>query len=117
VSIVPPDLDPNVMQHLFGDRRLWQERLSGHRQTEADKTIGYQLDQFLQEQRPQQKPATHRELAKSLKRLFDTDVWAKETSVENIDGQTVTRHYMWLVSKNFVPDTACWSLANALAWT
>ena len=98
---VPPDLDPVAMQHLFGDRRLWQDRLSKHTRTEANKTVGHQLDQFLNEQRPQQKPATHRELDAYLKRLLGTEVWAAETNVEKIDEQTVTRHYLWLISQNF----------------
>jgi integrase len=101
--VVPPDLDPTVLQHIFGNRRIWQERLRRHRRTEANKTVGFQLDRFLDEQRPQQKPATHRELAAYLKRLLKTKVWAADTNVETIDEQTVTRHYMWLVSQKFVP--------------
>ncbi len=99
--VVPPDLDPTILQQLFGDRRLWTERLSRVRKTEKDKTISYQLDKFLTEQRQQQKPATHKELALYLKRLMSTEIWTAETSAETIDEQTVTRHYTWLLSQKF----------------
>ena len=30
-------------------------------------------------------------------------MWTAETSVESIDEQTVSRHYTWLISQNYVP--------------
>lgn len=101
--VVPPDVDPAVLQHFFGDRRHWQERLKRNRTTATNKTVGYQLERFLDEQRHRQKPHTYKELARNLRRLLKTNVWAAETSVDSIDEQTVSRHYLWLVSQDFAP--------------
>lgn len=100
--VVPPDLDPTILQHLFGDRRLWTERLSRVQKTEKNKTIGYQVERFLEEQRHHQSPSTHKDLANHLRRLMTTPVWAKETSVETIDEATVSRHYTWLMEQHLV---------------
>jgi integrase len=101
---VPPDTDPVVLQHLFGDRRLWNERLNKTHKTAKDKTVGYQVEKFLDEQRHHQKPATHKEVAAYLRRLAEnSNVWSAETNVETIDEQTVARHYVWLVSHNYTP--------------
>jgi integrase len=97
---VPPTLDPIFLRHFFGNRRIWQERFATHKQTEANKTIGYQLERFLAEQRTRQRPRTHQEVAKFLRQTLGTEVWAKETSVESVDEQTVERFYGWLVGQH-----------------
>jgi integrase len=50
---IPSDLDPEVAQHFFGDRRIWQERfaLDKGKQTPLDRTIGAQVDRWVQTQR------------------------------------------------------------------
>ncbi len=45
---VPSDLDPIVREHLFGDGRLWQDRLKREQQTPEQKTIGYQFDVWVE---------------------------------------------------------------------
>ncbi len=100
---VPPDLDPAFMQHLFGDRRLWQERLSKHQLTETEKTLGHQLDKFLEELRTQQAPKTHIEIRHYLRGLLGTEVWAAQTNIETIDEKTVTRHYAHLIAMDLAP--------------
>jgi integrase len=101
---VPDDLDPTVLQQLFGDRRLWQERLSKYKRTEANRTVGYQLDRHLEEQRTKQQPATHAEYRAYLKRTLESPVWSEKTAIDTIDEDTVRRHYLWLVSQKFGPD-------------
>ncbi len=100
---VPDDLDPIVLQSLFGSGHIWPERLAKHRKTETNKTVGYQLEKFLEEMRTQQKPKTHLELSAYLKRTLGTAIWAAETSVESVDEQTVARHYQWLIQQKFSP--------------
>ncbi|MHB8973744.1 MAG: hypothetical protein ACYC3X_15460 [Pirellulaceae bacterium] len=101
--VVPNDLDPVALQSFFGDGHVWAERLAKHHKTETNKTVGYQLDKFLEEMRTQQKPKTHLELSAYLKRTLGTAIWASETSVETVDEQTVARHYQWLVQQKFSP--------------
>ncbi|MHB8971085.1 MAG: hypothetical protein ACYC3X_14360 [Pirellulaceae bacterium] len=101
--VVPDDLDPIVLQSLFGSGHIWPERLAKHRKTETNKTVGHQLEKFLEEVRTVQKPRTHLELSAYLKRTLGTDIWASETSVESVDEQTVARHYQWLFQQNFSP--------------
>jgi integrase len=99
--VVPPDTDPTILQHLFGDKRLWTERLSNSRKTEKNKTVGFQLNNFLEEIQSSQKPATYREVALYLRETLTTDVWSAETAAEKVDEQTVSRFYKWLIAKNF----------------
>lgn len=99
---VPNDLDPMIRQHLFGDRRLWEERFQRSNLVEKIRTIGHNLDQFLAEQRLRQKPATHDELAEFLNKLTEgSSVWTSDTDVSTINEQTVTAFYLWLTGKNF----------------
>ena len=99
---IPDDLDPIIVQHLFGDEQLWQERFLRSNLVEKIRTIGHNLDLFLAEQRLRQKPATHDELAEYLKKLTeDSGVWATQTDVNTINEQTVTAHYLWLTGKNY----------------
>lgn len=51
--VVPPDLDPEVAAHYFGDRRLWQEPLQqrNNEPTEPDHTIGGQVARWVKIQR------------------------------------------------------------------
>jgi len=98
---IPKDTDPLVLQHLFGDRRLWDERLSRSKAVEKNRTIGVQLDLFLDEIRPTQKPQTHNEMASYLRELQNTKVWSKETDANTVDEQTVARHYAYLTAQNY----------------
>lgn len=101
---VPEDLDRTVLQQIFGNRRLWQERFKRASFVEKQKTIRHNLDKFLAEQRLRQKPATHDELAEYFKKLTEaSNVWAEQTDVATINEQTVTDHYIWLTSKNLGP--------------
>jgi len=101
--VIPEDLDPELAQHLFGDRRLWQERLSTHQATETNRTVGFQLERFLDEAKLSQKPKTHLEFASYLRSTLDSDTWAPITSVDNVNEQTVSRHYHWLAGRNLAP--------------
>jgi integrase len=49
---VPNDLDPDFAAHYFGDRRIWQERLSRNQgeKIPADRTVGGQVDRWVQMQ-------------------------------------------------------------------
>jgi integrase len=99
---IPEDLDPTVLQQLFGDRRLWQDRLKRANLVEKHRTISHNLNKFLAAQRIHQKPATHDELAEYLKKLTeDSGVWTDLTDVATINEQTVTAHYLWLSAKNY----------------
>lgn len=79
---VPDDLDPEIAQHLFGERRIWQDRLKRAGVVEKARTIGYNAERFLDEQRLHQKPATHDELANYLKALTaGSGLWTEATDV------------------------------------
>lgn len=101
--VIPEDLDPEFAQQWFGDRRLWQERLKNHRTTETNRTVGFQLEKFLEEVKLSQKPKTFLEFSSYLRSTLGTDVWTAETSVDNVDEQTISRHYHWLANRNLVP--------------
>ena len=101
-AFVHDDLDPEVLQHFFGDRRLWEDRLKRANVVERQRTVGHNLDQFLSEQRHQQKPATHKELSAYLRKLTENStVWTAETEAATINEQTVAKHLSWLTSKNY----------------
>jgi hypothetical protein len=63
---VPDDLDPIILQHFFGDGRIWQDRLARTRevpQTHKKMTLRYHADQFkeLLRAKCKDKPGTYGE--------------------------------------------------------
>ena len=98
---IPDDLDPTVLQHLFGNQRLWSERLQRAGIVAKHKTLNHNLSKFLKEQQIRQRPVTHKEMAVYLNSLLETPFWTADTSVETINERTVTEHYLWLSSKKY----------------
>ena len=98
---IPEDLDPKVLQHLFGNQRIWSERLQRAGIVAKQKTLRHNLSKFLQVQQIRQQPATHKEMAAYLNGLLETPFWAPDTDIATINEQTVTSHYLWLSSKKY----------------
>ena len=96
--IIPDDLDVIAKEGLFGNNRVWRDRLSRHVQTPKEKTVETCLASFLAEIRNSQKSPTHNEILAYLNSTLTSPTWTKETSVETIDEQTVARHYNYLCS-------------------
>lgn len=99
---VPEDTDPIVLQDLFGDRRIHQDRLKRHRKVSREQTVGYALDLFLENLRLKQEPGTHQEISDRLRDIPEA-IWSRETNVATISEQTVLAHYRWLAGLNLVP--------------
>ena len=100
--VVPQDTDPEILSHLFGNRRIYQDRLKRHSKTEKQQTIGYLLDSFLGELKLTQKPQTHDEIHRSLKTI-PAEVWISDAPATSIGAQTVSRHHFWLRSCKLSP--------------
>ena len=99
---IPNDLDNIILQHLFGDKRLWEERFQRSNMVEKIRTIAHNIDLFLTEQRSHQKPSTHDEVAEYMHTLTeDSGIWTEQTDVTTISEQTVTAHYLWLNGRNY----------------
>ena len=101
---VPEDTDPTVIQQLFGERRVWQDRLKNHSTTVNNKTVGYQLGEFIEEN-SRKKPQTFGEIQQYLDMTLDTPIWSRETSIDTIDTETVRRFIKWLNAKEYEPST------------
>ncbi len=98
---VPEGTDSLILQDIFGNRRIQQDRLKRHQKVKEEQTIGYCLDLFLEQLRLKQEPATHQEI-NDLLRAIPESVWSRETNVESIKEQTVLAHYRWLAGLNLV---------------
>ena len=98
---VRPDADPMFLQQFFGNRRLWGDRLRNHQKTEENKTIGFQIDRFLQANQHRWKPGTFKGVRRDLDSTLGTPVWSKDTSIESIDRETINRYKGWLDGKNY----------------
>ncbi len=94
---VPEDVDPTILQHLFGNRRIYQDRLKRHTRTKKQQSIGYLLDGFLADLRLKQSPQTYDEIHRYLKSI-PLAVWMLDADVASIGPRTVTSHYRWLAS-------------------
>lgn len=101
---VPDDLDPEILNHFFGKRRIYQDRLKRHAKVEKQQTIGYLLDSFLSDLKLQQAPQTYDEIQRFLKSI-PPSVWVHEAPVSSIQPATVRSHSRWLSSRNLSPDT------------
>lgn len=99
---VPKDTDPTILQDIFGDRRIHQDRLKRHRKVKEEQTVGHGLDLFLEQLRLKQEPATHQEIDDKL-RAIPESVWSRETNVGTICEQTVLNHYRWLAGQKLSP--------------
>jgi integrase len=82
---------------------LWKERFSTSKTEERERTVGHQLEKFLEENRQRQKPLTHREIAMYLRSTLATRIWASETAIDTIDEQTISRHYSHLCNQHLSP--------------
>lgn len=103
---VPDGCDPMVLQEIFGDRRLWQERFVRAGLVEHQKTLGVCLEEFLNEARLKQKPATYKEMERYLRGLTEkSGLWTSLTDVTTISEQTVRDHYKWLKSRSYSAGT------------
>lgn len=99
---VPADLDRAVIEQFFGNRRLWQERLSRFKRVERDKTVGKNLNDFLAEQKRQQRPATYDELQSYFERLLLAGkVMSRNSDASRINQSTVAAHYAWLSDQGY----------------
>lgn len=92
---IPDDLDPEVLRHYFGDRKVLLDRAKRRKHVEQDKTIGAARERFLDTLRSSQKPQTHYEIVRKL-RAIPATVWTDSTPCESIDEATVDRHAKWL---------------------
>lgn len=99
---VPEDTDPTILQDIFGDRRINQDRLKRHHKVKEEQTVGYALDLFLEQLRLKQEPGTYSEVDHAL-RAIPEGVWSRETDVSTISQKTVLAHYGWLAGLNLVP--------------
>jgi len=99
---IPPDLDQVVLQHFFGDRRVWNDRMKRTPSISPDKTFARNLEDFLKESKPSQEPATYSELSRNLKKLFEgKDKFLEPTAdISCINESLVSRHSQWLHSRN-----------------
>ena len=98
---VPDNFDPMFLQQVFGNRRLWGDRLRNHQKTEENKTIGFQIDRFLQANQHRWKPGTFKGVRRDLDSTLGTPVWSKDTSIESINRETINRYKNWLDQKNY----------------
>jgi integrase len=99
-----PGVSQEVLQHFFGDARLWSERFMRSRLVEKQNTLGACLDAFLAEVRVSQKPASHAEMNSYLQWLVDeSGLWTRHTDVATVSEQTVLDHYSVLVKRNYGP--------------
>jgi integrase len=96
---IPQGTDALVLQDIFGNRRIHQDRLKRHGKVKEEQTVGYCLDLFLEQLRLKQEPATHQEI-NDLLRAIPESVWSREMNVEAISEQTVLGHYRWLAGLN-----------------
>ena len=101
---VPDDLDPELLQYFFGDKKLWAERFRTQRHVDKEKTLQANIDRFLSLERLHQKPATYKDLAKYLNRLKESPFWTAQSDVTKINEQTITDHYVWLSEQNYAPE-------------
>lgn len=101
---VPDDVDPTILQHLFGNRRIYQDRLKRHTKVKKDQTIGHLLDVFLNDLRLKQSPQSHDEIHRYLKSI-PAEVWSHDAAAASIGPTTVTSHYRWLIGCDLEPDT------------
>lgn len=97
----PKDLDPSIAQHFFGKRKVWQDRLANEAKVAKAKTVGANLEAFLELERQRVKPQTYREVRLYLQRLTTNDVLPGEMAVAKIDSDTVTAHYLWLAKQKW----------------
>jgi integrase len=103
---VPKDLDPMVSQHLFGERRLWEERLSGASLIGKERTVSYCTEAFLKEIQPRQQPKTFKAISDHLYSIMnESGVWTAGTDAGAVTEDTITSHYLWLVSRDYVPSS------------
>lgn len=103
---VPEDLDEKAQQYFFGDARVWRERLACFTPTSSEKTAENNIKQFLDEAKTQQKPATHRELARHLQQLLDqSTVLPRQADITKVNEETVSAYYRWLKDQNLSSTT------------
>ncbi len=93
---VPEDLDPTILQHLFGNRRIYQDRLKRHSKVKKEQTIGHLLDVFLGDLRLKKSPQSHDEIHRYLKSI-PVAVWSHDAATSSISTGTVANHYRWLM--------------------
>jgi hypothetical protein len=94
---VPEDLDPTILQHLFGNRRIYQDRLKRHTKVKKHQTLGYLLDAFLGDLRLKLSPQSYDEIHRYLKSI-PISVWVQDAGASSIGPAVVTNHYRWLLS-------------------
>lgn len=98
----PPGVPFEVIQHLFGNARIWKDRFVRAPMVEREKTLATCLDQFLQEVRITQKPKTHGELKRYLNWLRDdSGLWTASSDVSAINEKTVVDHFKILSGRGY----------------
>jgi len=102
---VPENLDPLVLQKYFGDQQVWNERFQQAGTTEKEKTLQHNQQAFLDQGKPNQRPATYAEIARYLQEVLESGrVWAEQTDVSAINETTVSNHLNWLSTKKLAPE-------------
>ncbi len=114
---LPQDIDPHVLRHYFGTRRVWQDRLKRApvAALAADQTLDHWSNVFLQAHRPRVKPGTFGIWKTHIKELIsftagDEVVLLPTMTPAKIDEAVITKialHFGKLVSEGAVaPGTA-----------
>lgn len=96
---VPPDTDPIILQHFFGDKRVWEERLSNSKSIERRLTLAHQLAAFFLQERQRLKPQSYKELRDHFELL--SQHLGPQLDCSQFNEQTVNSHYLWLAGKTW----------------
>lgn len=91
---VPPDLDPIAASSIFGQSKVWEDRLSAIPASPKNKTFKYLLENFLDDIKTNMKPQSYRDVASYLKKVKDH--FGDSFDCSTINEVTIDLHYKWL---------------------
>ena len=100
---VPVGLDPIVASKFFDNTDVWIDRLQTAPTVETNKTFSYQLDQFFDKLRINNKPQSFNDVYAYLNKV--KDFFGESFDCSTIDEETINRHYLWLASQSIIPDS------------
>ncbi len=115
---VPNDIDPEIAQHYFGDRKNWQERLKAIEPVETEFNLLAQTEKFLTlEEDRILKPKTYMDLRNWITRMItakidDTQILHPEMDTRTINKDTVDNVYRWV--KQYKTGSKAWGYFRRL---
>ena len=119
---IPKDLDPDIANHFFGDRRLWQERLKDSEPIEREFQLLSQAKKFLALEKERiNKRLTYVDLKNWIMRIISATrsvegktivVLSPQMDTRKIDKQTVDDMYLW--TKNHGTGSKVWGFFKRL---